>query len=55
MPTDSIMRVKTCKVLHKIGHALAPFHKVKKFMDHKPIATTCDIGIYVDKHEKKNT
>ena len=39
MPSDSLIRVHTCKVLHKAGHELCPFQKVYKFMDHKPILT----------------
>jgi len=53
MPADCLERIKSCQLLHRHAHQLAPFRKVNRFMDHKPIATICDIGIHMIKKEKK--
>jgi hypothetical protein len=49
MPADCTERIKACKLLHKIAHQLAPFEKVNKFMDHKPILTLCDLALRHDR------
>jgi len=52
MPADCTERIKACRVLHSAAHQLAPFEKVNKFMDHKPILGLCDLGLRHDRTKK---
>jgi hypothetical protein len=53
MPADCTERIKACRVLHSAAHQLAPFEKVNKFMDHKPILALRDLGLRHDRIKKK--